>query len=131
MFQRLQIALVLRTRAILVVFEKLTRACFFQIARETILLPIRNLHHFQKWCKFLHVIQKYTKFAKFAGLYFPHFTTFRDKTLQFYTNFKMHALSSCSDGFCFSCLDQNLVYSWNHPLLMSESYHAHIDKAIT
>ena len=35
-----QIALVLRTRAILVVFEKLTRACFFQIALETILLPI-------------------------------------------------------------------------------------------
>ena len=39
-FQRLQIALVLRTRAILIVFEKLTRACFFQIALETILLPI-------------------------------------------------------------------------------------------
>ncbi len=37
-----------------------------------------------KWYKFLHVIQKYTKFAKFAGLYFPHFTTFRDQTLQFY-----------------------------------------------
>jgi hypothetical protein len=31
-FQRLQIALVLRTRAILIVYEKLTRACFFQIA---------------------------------------------------------------------------------------------------
>ena len=40
-FQRLQIALVLRTRAILIVFEKLTRACFFQIALETILLPIQ------------------------------------------------------------------------------------------
>ena len=37
----------------------------------------------RKWCKFLHIIQKYTKFAKFAGLYFPHFTTFRDQTLQF------------------------------------------------
>ena len=37
-----------------------------------------------KVCKFLHIIQKYTKFAKFAGLYFPHFTTFRDQTLQFY-----------------------------------------------
>jgi hypothetical protein len=35
-FQRLQIALVLRTRAILTVFENLTRACFF----ETILLSI-------------------------------------------------------------------------------------------
>ena len=30
------------------------------------------------------VIQKYTKFANFAWLYFPHFTTFRDQTLQFY-----------------------------------------------
>ena len=28
-FQKLRIALVLRTRAILIVFEKLTRACFF------------------------------------------------------------------------------------------------------
>ena len=33
-------ALVLRTRAILYVFEKLTRACLSQIALETILLPI-------------------------------------------------------------------------------------------
>ncbi len=35
-----QIALVLGTRAILNVFQKLTRACFSQIALETILLPI-------------------------------------------------------------------------------------------
>ncbi len=28
----------------------------------------------QKWCKFLCVIQKHTKFVKFAGLYLPHFT---------------------------------------------------------
>ena len=35
-----QIAPVLRTRAILIVFEKLTCACFFQIALETLLLPI-------------------------------------------------------------------------------------------
>jgi hypothetical protein len=33
-FPRLQIALVLRTRAISIVFEKLTRACFIQIALE-------------------------------------------------------------------------------------------------
>ena len=38
----------------------------------------------QKWCKFLCVIQKCTKFVKFAGLYIPHFTTFRDQALQFY-----------------------------------------------
>ena len=30
------------------------------------------------------VIQKYTKFAIFTGLHFPHFTTFRNQTLQFY-----------------------------------------------
>jgi hypothetical protein len=28
--------------------------------------------------------QKYTKFANFARLYFPHFTTFRNQTLQIY-----------------------------------------------
>jgi hypothetical protein len=39
-FQRLQIALVLWTRAILIVFEKHTRACFFQIAFETIPIQI-------------------------------------------------------------------------------------------
>ncbi len=36
----------IRTRAILIVFEKLTRACFFQIALETILLPIQILRYF-------------------------------------------------------------------------------------
>ena len=40
-FSKTQIELVLRTRAILYVFEKLTRACFSQIALETILLPIQ------------------------------------------------------------------------------------------
>ena len=39
-FSKTQIELVLRTRAILYVFEKLTRACFSQIALETILLRI-------------------------------------------------------------------------------------------
>jgi hypothetical protein len=29
-------------------------------------------------------IQKYTKFANFARLYFTHFTTFHNQTLQFY-----------------------------------------------
>ena len=36
--------LIIRTRAISIVFEKLTRACFFQIALETILLPILIYH---------------------------------------------------------------------------------------
>ena len=30
------------------------------------------------------VIQMYTKFAKFARLYFPHFVTFYHQNLQFY-----------------------------------------------
>ena len=30
-------------------------------------------------------MQIYTKFANFTGLYFPHFTTFRNQTLQFYS----------------------------------------------
>jgi hypothetical protein len=34
-----QIALVLRTRAMLMVFEKLNRACSYQIALKTIRLP--------------------------------------------------------------------------------------------
>ena len=39
-FSKTQIELVLRTRAILYVFQKLTRAYFSQIALETILLPL-------------------------------------------------------------------------------------------
>ena len=46
-FSKTQIELVLRTRAILYVFEKLTRACFSQIALETILLPI-PIHRFNR-----------------------------------------------------------------------------------
>ena len=47
-FKNAQIALVLRTRAILYVFEKLTRACFSQIALETILLPIHIEYLFRR-----------------------------------------------------------------------------------
>ena len=39
-FQRLQIALALRARAILLAFEKFTRAHLFQIALEIMRLPI-------------------------------------------------------------------------------------------
>jgi hypothetical protein len=35
-----------------------------------------------------YVIQINTKFANFAGIYFPHFITFRNQTLQS-TNFNM------------------------------------------
>ena len=38
----------------LIVFEKLTRACFFQIALETILLPILNVQYYPYWK--LHLI---------------------------------------------------------------------------
>ena len=41
-FQRPQIALALRTRAILLVFENFTRAYLFQIALEIMWLPIQN-----------------------------------------------------------------------------------------
>jgi hypothetical protein len=47
-------------------------------------------------------IQKYIKFANFARLYFPHFTTFRNHTLQFYSS--KYALSSCGDLFASPCL---------------------------
>jgi hypothetical protein len=54
----IQIALVLWTRAILIVFEKLTRACFSQIALETILLPKLNRKtlYIVHELKFLHPI---------------------------------------------------------------------------
>ena len=34
---------------------------------------------------FPRVIQIYTKFANFTGIYFPHFTTIRNEILQFYS----------------------------------------------
>ena len=39
---------------------------------------------FPKSVNFGRVIQKYTKFGNFTGLYFSHFTTFRNETLEFY-----------------------------------------------
>ena len=59
-------------------------------------------------------MQIYTKFSNFTGLYFPHFTTIRNQTLQFYSFYD--ALSSYSNGLRSSCPDQNFLYSWNHPL---------------
>ena len=59
-FSKTQIELVLRTRAILYVFEKLTRACFSQIALETILLPIQIVYRLydKKALKFYNPYQK-------------------------------------------------------------------------
>ena len=42
-FQRPQIALALRSRAILLVFEKFTRAYLFQIALEIMWLPLQKI----------------------------------------------------------------------------------------
>ena len=40
----------------------------------------------RKWCIFPCVIQiNKKKLANFVGPYFPHFTTFRNQTLQFYS----------------------------------------------
>ena len=63
------------------------------------------------------VIQKYTKLANFARLYFPHFSTFRDQILHIY--YFWYALFSCCDGFCFSCFNKNLAKHWNCPLIAS------------
>ena len=63
-FQRLQIALVFRTRAILIVFEKLSRACFFEIALETILLPIQTTYYIKQHIRTMQSIKIQT-----AGIY--------------------------------------------------------------
>ena len=58
-FSKTQIELVLRTRAILYIFEKLTRACFSQIALETILLPIQiGMQRFVCLCEQIHLLEK-------------------------------------------------------------------------
>jgi hypothetical protein len=62
---------------------------------------------------FPRLMQIYTKFANFTGLYFTHFTTIRNQTLQFFS-FE-DALSSYGNEFRSSCLDQNFIYSWSHP----------------
>ena len=61
-FKNAQIALVLRTCAILYVFQKLTRACFSQIVLETILLPIlitlcntQGRQKIDKWGANIHI----------------------------------------------------------------------------
>ena len=48
--------------------------CKFRQFCRYLCITCRNLRHVllsRKWCKLLHVIQKYTKFVKFAGLYSP------------------------------------------------------------
>ena len=45
----------------------------------------------------LIVLQKYTKFAKFAGLYLPHFTTASRPNFAILLNFKMLFLAIVMD----------------------------------
>ena len=59
---------------------------------------------------FSRVIQQYTTFANFTGLYFPHFTIFYNQTSQRYQI--NGALSNCSDKFSqFKNLGNNSVFS--------------------
>ena len=63
----------------------------------------------KRYINFPRVIQKCTKFANFAGLYFPHFKTFCDQTLQFY-HF-LDALQYCGDEFSHFNFFQKSVHN--------------------
>ena len=68
----------------------------------------KNARHILLQNKMVAIGQKMgTKFASFPMLYFPHFTTFRDQTLQFYSF--LYALSSCGDLFTSAYLVLKLV----------------------
>jgi hypothetical protein len=56
---------------------------------------------------FPFVIQNDRKTANFARLYYPHFTTFRNETSEYYQF--CGALSSCDEIFVQTCLDQNFT----------------------
>ena len=57
-------------------------------------------------------VQKNPRSATTAFLILQHFAT----KLCNFTNFNMLFLAVVMDFVLNSCLDQNLVYSWNHPL---------------
>ena len=59
---------------------KFANFVYFCITREKALPHFPIVHG----SAFLFVIQKYTKFANFIGLYFPHFTIFWNQTSQFH-----------------------------------------------
>ena len=77
-------------------------------------------HSHLKRCNSPLVIQKHTKLTDFAWLHFLHFATFRDKTFHFLLYLRC-SLYSCSDGFCFSYLDENLAKHWNCLLVEAKS----------
>jgi hypothetical protein len=53
-------------------------------------------------------------YSELHGAIFSSFyNIYSNQSLQFYSF--QDALSSCGVGFRSSCLDQNLVYTWNHP----------------
>jgi hypothetical protein len=64
----------------------------------------------QKWLFFPPVMQMYTKFANFTGLYFPHFTTIRNQTLQFYS------LQFYLESSIGAYWNHHIGAYWNHPL---------------
>jgi hypothetical protein len=71
---------------------------------------------YRKWLQFPHAIQKYTRFANFARLYFPHFTTFCMQP-----NFAILLILVCSfysygDWFASPCLVLKLLYNGNYLL---------------
>ena len=80
----------------------------FQLAIDEILIWTRTT-------KFITI-----EFANFTGLYFLHFTTFSMQPI--------FAVLRTGVEFRFSCLDQNLVNSWNHLffsiLTIKNSFHA-------
>jgi hypothetical protein len=57
---------------------------------------------------FPFVMQNDWKTANFARLYYPHFTTFRNETSEYY--YFCDALSSCDEIFVQTCLDQNFTH---------------------
>ena len=64
----------------------------------TICITLRKIYHFlgNFSSKFPRVIQRYSKFANFTGLYFPYFTIFRHQTFHS-TSFKILFLAVVKD----------------------------------
>ena len=64
--------------------------------------------------QFPHVIQTYTKFAR---LYFPSFTTFRNQIMHF-TNFIMFFLASVFDSLFFTLLRLKFSLTCKLPIIL-------------
>ena len=97
-FQRLQIALVLRTRAILIVFDKLTRACFFQIALETILLPIQIKIRGVS-TNYIQLVYYYFLWTVFPVQRLPNYEQIQRQKLRYLISFGLGCDSEVFPGF--------------------------------